>query len=384
MIDASIAGLLPLDVSGASNVILTFTNGSPSQTDNAIFVLSGVLTGNINVLFPNGKTKLFMVKNSTTGAFTLSIGANNSGVPAGSVAVIPQGATGMFYSDGTNVDSAFPTTFISPKFTGTVTGPDGGTWTSTGLGNIAALGVGITANTNAEGEIFGNGQQTNNPIDSGNRGAMLRLTDNSNSAGAGGCLAFANVQSNAANSFGFAAIKGLLTDGSNKTSGSIAFCVRIASTNSNLTPVATANVDGSFLIGSYAAQGAGSLGVQNNISCGGAISAAGNITGFVSDDRLKTKLGQILSPISKIQAITPFYYELNAKGRELTGDTDRHIGLSAQEVERIMPEVVVPAPSNPEYKTIRYAELVPLLVAAIKEQQTQIDALRKRRWWHLK
>lgn len=144
MIDSSIAGLLTKDVSGSSNVALTFTNGSPNETDNAIFILTGALTGNVDVLFPNGKTKLFMVKNSTTGAFALSLGVNNSGVPAGSVAVIPAGSTGLFYSDGTNVFSAFPTTFVSPTFTGTMTMPDGSTWTSVGLANLVKLGIGMS------------------------------------------------------------------------------------------------------------------------------------------------------------------------------------------------------------------------------------------------
>lgn len=149
IIDAAVAGLLPLDVSGAANVVLTFTNGSPSQSDNAIFVFSGTLTGNIDVLLPNGKSKLFMVKNSTTGAFALSMGANSTGspgTPAGSVVAVPQGTTGMFYSDGTNVFSAFPTTFVSPTFTGSVTGPDLSTWSAGGISNLVYLGLGTGAN----------------------------------------------------------------------------------------------------------------------------------------------------------------------------------------------------------------------------------------------
>jgi len=52
------------------------------------------------------------------------------------------------------------------------------------------------------------------------------------------------------------------------------------------------------------------------------------------------------------------------------------VGLSAQDVEKIQPEVVKPAPIDNNYKTIQYEKLVPLLVEAIKEQQEQIETLK--------
>ena len=52
------------------------------------------------------------------------------------------------------------------------------------------------------------------------------------------------------------------------------------------------------------------------------------------------------------------------------------VGLSAQDVEKIQPEVVKPAPIDNNFKTIQYEKLVPLLVEAIKEQQEQIEILK--------
>ena len=46
-----------------------------------------------------------------------------------------------------------------------------------------------------------------------------------------------------------------------------------------------------------------------------------------------------------------------------------------QEVNAIMPEVISPAPIDPQYLTVDYARLVPLLVEGIKELSHKIDAL---------
>lgn len=102
--DAATMRVASSSVAGASNFVLTFSCGSLDQTDTAHFIFTGVLTGNINVLWPQNRARQFSVTNSTTGSFTLSLGANNgSSAPAGSVVTIAQGERGLFYSDGTNV-----------------------------------------------------------------------------------------------------------------------------------------------------------------------------------------------------------------------------------------------------------------------------------------
>ena len=56
-------------------------------------------------------------------------------------------------------------------------------------------------------------------------------------------------------------------------------------------------------------------------------------------------------------------------------DTRLQVGLIAQEVEKVLPQVVQTGMDG--YKAIDYAKVVPLLVEGIKEQQNQIDELRK-------
>ena len=99
---------------------------------------------------------------------------------------------------------------------------------------------------------------------------------------------------------------------------------------------------------------------------------------YYSDDRLKTRLGYIDGALAKVMSLKGFYYEANAKAQALGYKPVREVGLSAQDVRAIMPEVVAPAPIDPQYLTLDYARLVPLLVEAIKEQQILIDALSKK------
>ena len=55
----------------------------------------------------------------------------------------------------------------------------------------------------------------------------------------------------------------------------------------------------------------------------------------------------------------------------------REVGLSAQSVQKVLPEVIAPAPIDPKYLTMHYERVVPLLVEAIKELRAEIDSLRK-------
>jgi hypothetical protein len=56
----------------------------------------------------------------------------------------------------------------------------------------------------------------------------------------------------------------------------------------------------------------------------------------------------------------------------------REVGISAQQVQAIMPEVVAPAPIDDKYLTVRYERLVPLLLAAINELEAKVAALEAK------
>ena len=122
----------------------------------------------------------------------------------------------------------------------------------------------------------------------------------------------------------------------------------------------------------------GSFGVGTAASgTTGEIRATNNITAYYSDDRLKTKLGNIESALEKVMSLNGFYHEANETAQALGYEVVREVGVSAQEVNAVLPEVVAPAPIDPQYMTVRYERLVPLLIEAIKELKSEIDSLKK-------
>jgi hypothetical protein len=111
----------------------------------------------------------------------------------------------------------------------------------------------------------------------------------------------------------------------------------------------------------------------------GSITATGDITAYFSDARLKTFEGTIPNALDKVLSLNGYYFYENELAKSLGYNNDnRQVGVSAQEVQKIMPEVVTTAPISDEYLTVKYEKLVPLLIEAIKEQQTIIENQNQR------
>jgi hypothetical protein len=143
----------------------------------------------------------------------------------------------------------------------------------------------------------------------------------------------------------------------------------------NLSPTLTATSIG---LGTTANTQFFSLGIGTAASAvSGEIRATSTITAGYSDDRLKTKLGNIENALDKISTISGFYYEPNELAQSLGFKLKKEVGLSAQEVQSILPEIVVPAPVDNAYLTIQYEKMIPLLVEAIKELKEEIKELKK-------
>jgi hypothetical protein len=122
--------------------------------------------------------------------------------------------------------------------------------------------------------------------------------------------------------------------------------------------------------------GASFAGSANLTFDGTNLSCAGDITAFASDERLKTNIEPIQNALDKVLSLNGFTYNFNEIGEGLGFDTSlRHAGVSAQEVQAVLPEVVATAPISDKYITVKYEKLVPLLIESIKELNSKIDEL---------
>ena len=120
----------------------------------------------------------------------------------------------------------------------------------------------------------------------------------------------------------------------------------------------------------------------------GNFSATGDITSGASDERLKENIEPINNAIEKVKQIKGVTFDWINNIEKLVGipwNSERQAGVFAQDVQKVLPEVVQNAPfdldenkkskSGKDYLTVKYEHLVPLLIEAIKEQQKQIDKL---------
>jgi hypothetical protein len=115
---------------------------------------------------------------------------------------------------------------------------------------------------------------------------------------------------------------------------------------------------------------------SSNIVCGGYITAVGDITAGTSDDRLKTRFGNIPDALNKVLQLNGFYYTHNKTAQQLgLVNKGQRVGVSAQEVLKVLPEVIRDAPVDESYMTVDYAKMVPLLIEAIKGLNAKVESL---------
>lgn len=104
ILQQAIAGYQTVALNATTGATLTFTNGALSNGKNAVIELTGTITGNVSVIIPDGIEKTYLVKNNTTGAFTVQIKTTSGTGPT--FATTDKGIK-LVYSNGTDVvDSA--------------------------------------------------------------------------------------------------------------------------------------------------------------------------------------------------------------------------------------------------------------------------------------
>lgn len=128
----------------------------------------------------------------------------------------------------------------------------------------------------------------------------------------------------------------------------------------------------------FTSNAGGTTGNVASISNTGTIVASGGITAYTaSDKRFKTDIRDITTGLNTVMKLNPVMYSYNSLAKGLNATLpDFDYGLIAQDVKDIMPDIVH-SMFNGEYLGIDYIKLIPILISAIKEQQSQISELRK-------
>jgi hypothetical protein len=131
-------------------------------------------------------------------------------------------------------------------------------------------------------------------------------------------------------------------------------------------------IGGSLLVPAIATEGGVDLEITGDVNISGQLGVGGDIVaeGFVyegSDERFKQNIEPITDALMKVQ-------QLNGVTFNWIKDGAPDIGVIAQNVESVFPELVRIGPSG--MKFVKYGNLVGALIEAIKEQQKQIDELK--------
>ncbi len=119
--------------------------------------------------------------------------------------------------------------------------------------------------------------------------------------------------------------------------------------------------------------GSGITALTLDMSAAGAATFNNDVTAF-SDNRFKEDIETIsdgLSKVCKLRGVTYNRIDIENYG-------DRHMGVIAQEVEKVVPEVVKTDKSKEKIKSVAYGNMVGLLIEAIKDLKNEVDELKNR------
>jgi hypothetical protein len=401
---------------GVANTGKTITIGGNLTTSGA-HTTTLTTTGNTSLTLPTTGTLATLAGTGTLTNKTISGSSNtlsnianasltNSAVTIGSTSV-SLGATVTTFAGLASVTSTAFVGALTGNVTGNVTGSSGSCTgnaaTATTLQTARTIG-GVSfngsANINLPGVNTAGNQNTTGTAAAWTTARTISLTgDVTGSVSINGSANVSIAATIAANSVAL---------GTDTTGAYVADCVAgtgislsetannaegnvVTITNSGVTSiVAGTGISISAGTGAVTVSSTSTIGTATNLQINslgvgtaasgtaGDVRATGNITSNFSDDNLKDNLGNIPNALEKVLSLNGFYYEPNKTAQDLGYAVKREVGVSAQQVQAVLPEIVVPAPIDDKYLTVQYERLVPLLIEAIKEQQKQIDELKSK------
>ena len=388
-------------IEGNNNTILGGYKGvaSDSSLSDTVIIAAGTAerlridsTGNLGIGLTNPSTKLEVNGNITATGFvgdlTGDVTGNSTGLSgAPSITVTDLTATGtvsiagtLSYEDVTSVDSLGIGTFRSgvkvttggievsnggADITGNiiVTGTVDGRDVATDGSKLDGISAGAEVNVNADwNSSSGDSEILNKPTIPTNNNQLTNGAGYITSADGGNAATLDSLDST----------QFLRSDASDiKTSGDLRFNDNIL-LNFGTGDDAELFFDGAQL---YLDLNAGSFYIRDNSTIrysfedDGHFTATGNITAY-SDITLKKNIEVIPNALDKVLQLRGVTFDR----KDI--ETSRQLGVIAQEVEKVCPEVV--STNDDDIKSVAYGNMVGLLIEAVKEQQVQINKLQEK------
>jgi hypothetical protein len=326
LIEQAIGGVVTISMIDA-NYTLTNFNGVVDEARNAVIIATGALSAQRNIIAPLVE-KTYAIQNNTTGGFAVQIIG-----PSGTGVIVPNGATVLVFCDGTNYLALNTGSAGNFRVAGnlTVTG------TTTLTGALTASTAAFSGAISSVNPTF-TGVPTAPTAAGGTNTTQIATT--AFVQGVAGSLGTMSTQ-NANN----VAITGGTITGSYGLTAANATNAGTATTATTATTANALNAGNSYSVAS--------------------LTASGNITAF-SDERLKSDIQTFSNALATVQAL---------RGVSYIKDGQAQVGVIAQEVQKVLPQVV--QENQDGYLSVAYGNMVGVLIEAVKELKAEVEELKR-------
>jgi hypothetical protein len=389
IIDDALNGVLSLTISG--NTTLTSSDGTASNGHHKILLLAGTPSGAFNLTIdPNDQQKYYFINNGTGQTATVLQGGGS-----GTTVTIATGTSAIVYADGAGSNANVGT--ISTDVLGDTSPQLGGNLDTNGklikFGDAGTAGTDDTLEFGASDDMQLYHDGTNSFL-ANKTGTLKIATETSGIAVTIGHTTSETTIADNATITGTASVGGDLTVGANIVAasaitldcgaditldadgGDILFkdggttIATLSNTSSDFV-ITTGVQDKDFII--KGDDGGGAItALTIDMSAAGAATFNNDVTAF-SDRRLKTDITNIENALPKVMRMQGVYYKRND-----VEDAREQVGVIAQDMETIVPEVVLTADDEMQTKSVDYGKLCAVLIESIKELKAEIDELKKK------
>ena len=397
IIDDALNGVLSLAISG--NTTLTTSDGTASNGHHKVILLTDSVSSAFNLtIAPNDVQKWYFVNNNTDQIATALQGGGS-----GTTVAIGAGASAIIYADGagTNANVATVSTDVlgdsSPQLGGNldVNGKNINFGDAATAGSDDTLQFGAsqdlkifhdgsnsvirdsgTGNLQLSGsqvDIMGGADEGETMATFVDNGAVTLYNDNAVklATSSTGITVTGNITNASGNmTLDVAGDLTLDADGGDIIFSDGGTTIATLSNTSSDFVITTGVQDKDFII--KGDDGGGSVtALTIDMSAAGAATFNNDVTAF-SDRRLKTDIEPITNALPKVMQMQGVYYKRND-----VEDAREQVGVIAQDMEAIVPEVVLTADDDMQTKSVDYGKLCAVLIESIKELKAEIDELKK-------